>query len=216
MIKAALFDLDGVVVDTEGQYTTFWGDTFRRYYPDEPGLEHRIKGMTLVQIYSRYFDGREDIQQAITQGLDDFERKMDYPYIPGVVDFLRQLRAHGVATAVVTSSNVPKMTNVYRCHPEFQSYFNAILTSEDFERSKPDPDCYLKAAQRVGAMPGECMGFEDSINGLRSVSAAKMHVVALATTNPKETLRQWSDTIIDDFRKLSLQRLSERWGTLPR
>ena len=47
----ALFDLDGVVFDTEPQYTIFWGSQFKKYYPQEPGLEHKVKGMTLVQIY---------------------------------------------------------------------------------------------------------------------------------------------------------------------
>ena len=54
MIKAALFDLDGVVVDSESQYTKFWGSQFQLYYPQEKGLEHRIKGMTLVEIFSSY------------------------------------------------------------------------------------------------------------------------------------------------------------------
>jgi beta-phosphoglucomutase-like phosphatase (HAD superfamily) len=59
MIKAALFDLDGVVFDTEPQYSRFWGSQFQLYYPDMPGMEQRIKGMTLVQIYDQYFCRQE-------------------------------------------------------------------------------------------------------------------------------------------------------------
>ena len=55
--KAALFDLDGVVFDTEPQYSVFWGGECRRYHPEEPGLEHKIKGQTLVQIFDKHFSG---------------------------------------------------------------------------------------------------------------------------------------------------------------
>jgi HAD superfamily hydrolase (TIGR01509 family) len=89
---------------------------------------------------------------------------MDYLYVDGLEPFVKDLRLQGVKTAVVTSSNRPKMESVYRQHPEFKSLFDAILTSEDFERSKPDPDCYLKAAERFGVNPEDCVVFEDSFN----------------------------------------------------
>ena len=197
--KAALFDLDGVVFDTETQYTKFWGEVGKNYFPDEPDFAHKIKGSTLVQIYDRYFKGETEKQQAITKGLDDFERSMDYEYIPGFHDFILKLRELGVKTAVVTSSNIAKMENVYRSHPDFKSLFDAILTSEDFDKSKPDPDCYLKAAQRFGFQSDECVGFEDSINGLKAVKAAKMMCVGLATTNPKEVVAQYADIVIDNY-----------------
>ena len=102
-------------------------------------------------------------------------------------ELIRDLHNHGVKTAVVTSSNMPKMESVYRYQPAFKSLFDAILTSEDFERSKPDPDCYLKAAERLGVKKDECIVFEDSFNGLRSGRAAGMKVVGLATTNSAES-----------------------------
>lgn len=147
-MKAALFDLDGVVFNTEPQYTVFWGAQCREFHPEHPGLEHEIKGQTLVQIYDAWFSGDLQKQQAlITERLNRFEQEMDYEYVAGFEEFVRKLRQRGVKTAVVTSSNRVKMEAVYRHHPEFKSLFDAILTSEDFERSKPDPDCYLKAAQ---------------------------------------------------------------------
>ena len=146
IFKAALFDLDGVVFDTEPQYTVFWGGICREYHPEHPGLEHEIKGQTLTQIYDRWFAGPLLAEQAsITDRLNDYERQMNYDYISGFEDLISMLHSHQVKTAVVTSSNIPKMESVYRHQPGFMSLFDAILTSEDFERSKPDPDCYLKA-----------------------------------------------------------------------
>ena len=79
--------------------------------------------------------------------------------------------------------------------------FDAILTSEDFERSKPDPDCYLKAAQRLGVEVGDCVVFEDSFNGLKSGRAAGMYVVGLSTTNPAEAIRPYCDEVIANYVK---------------
>ena len=209
MLKAALFDLDGVVFDTEPHYTVFWSQQCREFRPDIPGLENMIKGQTLVQIYNKYFDELKDEQKLITQRLNDFEQQMHFEYISGLREFLELLREEGVKTAVVTSSNQPKMESVYRQRPEFKSLFDAILTSEDFEHSKPHPDCYLKAAQRFGADKSECVVFEDSINGLKSGRAANMCVIGLATTNPAETIRPLSDAVISNYDGLTMKKVTD-------
>ena len=208
-LKAALFDLDGVVFDTEPQYTIFWGMICRQYHPEHPGLEHEIKGSTLTQIYDRWFSGElEAEREDITRRLDDYEQSMSYEFIEGFLNLIADLHSHGVKTAVVTSSNIPKMQSVYRHQPVFQSLFDEILTSEDFEYSKPHPDCYLKAAQRFDAEPEECIVFEDSFNGLRSGKAAGMTVVGLSTTNPTDAIAPLSDLQIADYREMSYERLN--------
>ncbi len=132
-MKAALFDLDGVVFDTEPQYSIFWGAQCREFHPERPGLEHEIKGQTLVQIYNAWFSGPLKEKQAIiTERLNQFEQQMDYSYVNGFENYITSLRQKGVKTAVVTSSNLPKMQAVYQHHPEFKELFDAILTSEDF------------------------------------------------------------------------------------
>lgn len=200
-IAAALFDLDGVVFNTEPQYTKFWGSQCRLYHPEHPGLEFEIKGQTLTQIYDRWFSGPLAAEQpVITQRLDDFERQMSYDYVEGFLTFVNNLRQHGVKTAVVTSSNQPKMQSVYAARPEFCGLFDAILTSEDFSYSKPHPDCYLKAALRLHAPASECVVFEDSFNGLKSGRASQMKVVGLATTNSQQAIALLSDIQIPDYR----------------
>ena len=204
-MKAALFDLDGVVFDTEPQYSIFWGAQCREFHPEHPGLEHEIKGQTLVQIYDAWFSGPlADKQALITERLNQYEQQMSYDYIAGFEQYIRAIREAGVKTAVVTSSNQVKMQAVYSSHPEFRSLFDAIMTSEDFERSKPDPDCYLKSAQRLGVDIAECVVFEDSFNGLKSGRAAGMFVVGLATTNPSEAIRPLCDIVIKDYHGFKL------------
>lgn len=198
--KAVLFDLDGVVFDTEPQYTVFWGAQCREFHPEHPGLEHEIKGQTLDQIYDAWFNGPLKEKQAlITERLNAYEASMEYSYIDGFEMFITHLRKQGVKTAVVTSSNKLKMESVYRQHPEFKTLFDAILTSEDFEYSKPHPDCYLKAAARFCAKPEECVVYEDSFNGLKAGRAAGMKVVGLATTNKAEDIRPLCDEVMMNY-----------------
>ena len=82
IFKAALFDLDGTLFDTEPQYTIFWGRTARRYRPDVPNLEYAIKGTTLTQIFANYFPDPQ-VQAEITEALNDWEGTMRYEFVPG-------------------------------------------------------------------------------------------------------------------------------------
>ena len=205
-LKAALFDFDGTLVDTEGQYTQFWGRMARTYRPDIPQLEFLIKGTTLTQIFDRYFPDPA-WQAEITKGLNDWEAQMDYRPVAGAEAFVADLKQHGVKCAIVTSSNQKKMESVRNQRPEFLAMFDRILTSEDFERSKPDPDCYLKAAQQFNADISECVVFEDAFNGLEAGMASGIFTVGLTTNNPAEAIRDLCHAIIADFTEINYEKL---------
>jgi HAD superfamily hydrolase (TIGR01509 family) len=197
--KCALFDLDGVVFDTEPQYSIFWQKECQYYHPEQPGLEQRIKGMVLTEIFNTFFKDVEDEWGDIVERLNSWESSMDYEYVAGFEDFINQLKQHGVKTAVVTSSNREKMKSVYRQHPQFKEMFDVILTAEDFDKSKPDPDCYLKGMARFGCKPDETVVFEDSVNGLKSGKASGALLVGLCTTNPEEIIKKYTNLIIYNY-----------------
>jgi len=196
--KAALFDLDGTLMDTEGQYTIFWGNTARKYRPDIPGLEFKIKGMTLVQIFATYFTDPKD-QEEITRGLDEWEANMHYEFLPGALDFIRDIKAHGVRCAIVTSSNMPKMNSVSKKVPDFNLLFDRILTAEDFSASKPAPDCYLLGAKVFGCNNDECVVFEDAYNGLMSGMSSGIYTIGITTTFNREEIQDKCHYAIDNF-----------------
>ena len=206
-IRAALFDLDGVILDTESQYTAFYGIIGSEFRPDVPDFALKIKGQALHQIYKTWFDGDISLQNEITRRLDLFETQMDYRYVKGFERFIHILRDAGIRTAIVTSSNDKKMANAYKAHPELHECFDRVLTADDYKASKPEPDCYLKGAACLGADPSKCVVFEDSINGLRAGRAAGCFVVGLTTTNPAEIVKQYADLLAKDFEELSLERL---------
>lgn len=204
---AALFDFDGVVMDTETQYSLFWNKIGKQYFPQIEEFGRIIKGQTLVNIYAKYFAGMEKEQQDITARLNQFEKDMAYEYILGVVDFMKDLRAHGVKMAIVTSSNDLKMANVYKAHPELKELVDRILTAEMFTRSKPAPDCFLLGAEVFGTVPQNCVVFEDSFHGLEAGNAAGMAVVGLCTTNPKEAIADKCKLVIPDFTAFSFEKM---------
>ena len=201
-----LFDFDGVIADTESQYTGFWNKIGQKYL----GLEefgHTIKGQTLIQIFGKYFDGMLREQEEIVPLLNEFESNMSYEYIPGAHRFMQELKAAGIRSAIVTSSNDAKMANVYKAHPELTDIVDMVLTSEDFSRSKPDPECFLKGMELLGGTPEETVVFEDSFHGIAAGRAAGAKVVGLATTNKREAIAPLCDMVIDDFTYLSLSDL---------
>ena len=199
-----LFDFDGVIADTETQYTEFWNRIGREYLGQEE-FGHTIKGQTLVQIFGKYFEGMDREQEEIVPQLNEFEANMSYDYIPGAQAFMKELKAAGIPMAIVTSSNDIKMSNAYKAHPELLDLVDKVLTSEHFSKSKPDPECFLKGMEFLGGTPEETVVFEDSFHGIAAGRAAGAKVIGLATTNKREAIAPLCDMVIDDFCGLTVQ-----------
>ena len=204
---AALFDFDGVVVDTEPQYTLFWDEKGKKYHPEIPNFGHHIKGQTLIQIYKQFFREPEGLQDEITRQLLDYELTMHFEYIDGVVDFMKELRKKGVKLAIVTSSNDAKMANAYREHPELKTMVDFIVTADRVTHSKPHPECFLHGAEMLGVERDNCIVFEDSFHGIEAGNRAGMKVIGLATTNSAEAIADKCALVIPDFTDLSVEKM---------
>ena len=207
-LSAVLFDFDGTLVDTEEQYTLFWAQMGRRYVPEQKNFAFDIKGGTLQSMYEKYLRHlpAEALHDIETQRVR-MEQGMTFPLVPGVMEFLHDLRRHSVKMAVVTSSDQSKMQNAWRAIPELMQLMDAVLTAEDFERSKPDPDPYLRAAARLGVPTAEAVVFEDALNGLRAGMASGMMTVGLTTGNPRQAVAKLSHHVIDNYLNLDFETL---------
>lgn len=200
-----LFDFDGVIADTENHYTSFW----ENMGTENLGIEdfgNVIKGQTLTQIFDKYFPDERD-RRRIDSVLEEFEHNMPYDYIAGAENFLKALKAAGIPAAIVTSSNDRKMEQVHRARPELRTLVDHILTSEDFTKSKPDPECFLKGMEMLGGTPENTVVFEDSFHGLQAGRGSGAFVIGLATTNPREAIEPLCDMAIDDFTEMTPERL---------
>lgn len=202
---AALFDLDGVIIDSEKLYTKFWGRIEEIYPTGIPNFPVAIKGSTLPEILVLY--PTEEIRKDVTRRLNEFQDTMVFPLLPGAIEFLDNLKSEGIPRALVTSSDARKMDCLFRQLPQLRDKFDVIIDASKVTKSKPDPQGYLIAAEALGAKPEECVVFEDSLNGLKAGRASEAKVVALATTYPAEALKGMGDLIINDWSEMDFNKL---------
>lgn len=202
---AALFDLDGVLIDSEGTYTQFWAEMERIYPTGIPDYPQVIKGTNLQKILSNY--PSQAVRDDIVRRIDEFEAEMDYPMFDGAERLLAQLRKHRIPSAIVTSSSQEKMDSLFIKVPCLREMVNEIVTGSDVTRSKPDPEGYLLAARKLSVDPADCVVFEDSLQGLEAGRRSGATVVGIATTNPRSALVGRADIIVDSIADVSIDLL---------
>lgn len=202
-----LFDLDGTLLNTDIHYTPIWSRIGEEYL----GLKdfgNTIKGVSLDGIFCKYFKDNQKAQAEIRARVQKFEREeLPFEPIKGAREFLSAVKKAGYPSAIVTSSDKVKMAITHERCPWLQGLVDIILTGEDFERAKPDPDCFLKGMKALGGIPENTIVFEDSIHGLAAGRASGAKVVGLATSYPKEFLSDKCHMAIDDFRDLGIEDL---------
>ena len=198
MTKGVLFDLDGVVVDSESIYTQFWSDIDKLYPTGVENFAIAIKGNTLQRILADYFPDN-DVKQDILERIKDFEINMRYKPFAEAIRFINELKRNQFRIAIVTSSSQKKMDNLYTQNPGFREMFDAVVTGDMVSHSKPDPEPYLLGAEAIGVMPESCYVFEDSISGIESGIRAGATVIGLATTLPYDKIDGKAHLTINDF-----------------
>lgn len=192
-----LFDLDGVIIDSETKYSVFWDNMEAKYPSGVPSFTAKIKGTNLKSIMSHYKD--EAKKQAILSELSSFEKTMVYDIFPDAQRLLDELKANHIPCVIVTSSGQSKMDRLFAQHPTLKNYFHGIVTGEMVTHSKPHPECFIKGAELIGVLATDCVVFEDSIYGVNAGIASGAKVVALTTTFPEDIKNTKADKIMDSF-----------------
>ena len=200
-----LWDLDGVLLDSEGKYSIFWARMDEEHPTGIDNFASYIKGFHLNRIMS-YFES-EEVRQRILDELLAFERDMVYEFFPGAIELVKQLRAAGIPMAIVTSSDRKKMQSLYSQHPEFPTLFDHIITGDMVTKAKPDPDCYLMGAKLLGIDIKNCIVVEDSRNGLIAGRESGARVIGIATTLSREAVNELSDMTLDSIGQLSVEQM---------
>lgn len=205
----ALFDLDGVLIDSEKCYTRFWEEIEKMYPTGIPNYPYAIKGMNLETIIKNY--DSQAVRDDIVSRLMKFQNEIVYePYDPEF-RFLRELKEAGVPRALVTSSDNRKMEALFGQLPQLKELFDYVIDGSMVERSKPDPQGYNIAAAHIGVEPEYCCVFEDSIQGLKAGRAAGGKLVGVATTYARDVVGPMCDMVIDSIAQMSLDRFLNLW-----
>jgi len=184
-IKALVFDFDGLIVDTEVPIFRAWQRIYREHGQDLPLQQW----LTIIGTASGPFDPVIDLAKKTGAKLDEQELKaLEVLYyqeatalqqlLPGVIDYLVAARQLGLKTAVASSST-RKWVMDHLNRFGIGGRFGAIICREDVKRTKPDPDLYLTALERLGVQPAEAIAFEDSSNGIHAAKAAGLLCVVV-------------------------------------
>ena len=183
MITAVVFDLDGVIIDSE----EVWEEVRRGYAAEYgrqflPDTQDRMMGMSTPE-WSRHLAEEVGVPRTPEQVASDVLSRMaaryrsDLPLVPGAVAAVRRLGER--FTLALASSSARVLIDQVLATAELTDAFAVTLSTEEVPRGKPAPDVYLAATEKLGRSPADCAAIEDSSNGLRSAGAAGLAVIAV-------------------------------------
>ncbi len=210
MIKAVIFDMDGVIVDSEPIHIEAEKQTLLKYGVKITTEELRTYTGTTAEfefndIIRKYklnttaktlFDEKEVIMFKLLEERTEPTK--------GVIDLIKNLKQQGFKLGIATSGH-RKLAQYYLNRLGIESFFDTVVCAEDITRSKPDPEIFLKAAERLGVEPAQCVVVEDAKLGVEAATRAGMKCVGYRNPNSGNQDLSKADWVVSDFTKLDLQ-----------
>ncbi len=205
----AIFDWDGVLVDSSAHHERSWerlaAETGYRLPPDHFHRGFGMKNEQIIPELLRWTRDPAEIRRLSLRKEELFResvRRAGIAPLPGVREWLERLDRARIPRIIASSTHRENIETILRLTD--MDGFRGIVAAEDVERGKPAPDVFLLAAARLGLAPTQCVVFEDSPAGLAAARAAGMRVVAVTTTHPAETLKD-ADLIVPRLDALSVE-----------
>ena len=212
MLKAVLFDMDGVLVDTEPEYVKAELRFAKQFgIPLSKREQLRYRGVNPVEMWaelvSKYGCAADpaELTRLEFAHMDAYYHEGALRPIRASVGLLKRCAKSGLKVAVATSSSAANATDVVR-RLDLGQYVQAICVKEAAGRSKPAPDIFLLAAKLLGAAPAECVVIEDADKGIEAAKAAGMKAVGLMTPSSGQAL-SGADMVVRSLRGVSVERL---------
>lgn len=193
-----LFDLDGVIIDSEKEYSEIWRQINKEYPTGIDNFEEKIKGTTLHNILNEHYPDPE-VQAKVKNLLYELESRMKYEFKEGSEELLHEINNREYPLALVTSSDRVKMKHLDDELPGLIDFFDQVITGDMVKCSKPDPEGYLLAAEILKVKPEKCVVFEDSLQGVKAGKNAGAFVVGIAGTLKGFVLQPFVDKVIDSL-----------------
>ncbi len=210
MIKAVIFDLDGVIVDTE----PFWYETYKKVseefgfkYSDElhkltPGRANAVKNLVEALGIPEKYDEFLNRARAVYRDLFMNKAKLT----SGAVELLRKLSG-SYKLGLATSAYRPRLDYNLEKFPEPKKYFDVFVSGEQVEKSKPAPDIFLLTAKKLGVRPRECLVIEDAESGVAAAKAAGMKVIGFKPPHVFPQDLSKADAVVTSLSEIDLSTL---------
>ena len=214
MKQCVIFDMDGVICHTNPHHVKAFEAFFDNYkvpYSEEEFEEHmygKHNGYIMSHFFKRSVVGDElrkleDEKESIFREI--YKDKVET--IPNYLKFLNQLKSRNFKTAVATSAPRANLDLIIKAL-KIEDEMDSMMSSEDVKHHKPDPEVYLKSAERVGVAPSHCIVFEDSFSGVSAALNAGMKVVGVLSTHTKEQLPP-CNFYINDYSEINVEKVLE-------
>jgi len=203
----ALFDWDGVVIDSSAQHEESWEMLAAEIGKPLPA-DHFVRGFgmknqVIIPTILRWTEDPDEIHRYSLrkeQLYREIIRERGIQPLPGVTALLELLADHNVPCAVASSTHRENIEVIFDAIG-VRRYFQAVVTAEDVSHGKPDPEVFLKSAAHIGRSPGNCVVFEDALVGIEAGRAAGAKVIAVATTNALTALED-ADVAVESLERI--------------
>ena len=213
MIKAVIFDMDGVIINNTPYHVRAW-EVFAEQYNLELLMEkfkQELLGISTESILKQLF-GQDLSQEKIAKYTSEKDSiyfeiyKENISAAEGLLEFIDLLKEKNITMGVATSETKEIAHSILQ-KVGVKQYFKVIVTGDDVENLKPNSEPYLTAAEGVGETPADCMAIEDTPSGIQSAKGAGMKVIGITTTYPSEKLSE-ADVVVKDFTELTLEKIN--------
>jgi HAD superfamily hydrolase (TIGR01509 family) len=210
MKKLIIFDMDGVLLDSEKLYMDMNQSFFKTLGAEISITEHqKFIGISATKMWT-HIKEKFNLPQSVDE-LKEFEKELKYSKLKdanlvpsvGVVEFLTFLKGNN-HTIAIASSSLKKNIDLILQKLDIQKYFDFIISGEQVEKGKPEPDIFLKVAEHYERKPKDCIVIEDSTNGVLAAKAANMYCIGYSNPNSGNQDLSKSDIIIDSFKDQQL------------
>ena len=214
MLQTVIFDMDGVIVDTEPVHNYAYYQHFK-----ELGIEVSAEmfatftGNSTKNVFQKikeHFGVTEDIPTLVEKKRslfnDAFDTKTDLFLLEGVEDLIKQLHQNGIQLILASSSSKVTINRVFNRF-KLDTYFSHIVSGEDFPQSKPNPDIFLEAVRLSKSNKENCIVIEDSTNGIKAAHAAGVFCVGYRSVNSKKQDYSLANLVIDSFEELDYKNI---------
>jgi HAD superfamily hydrolase (TIGR01509 family) len=216
MIRALVFDFDGLILETELPLFQSWQELFSKYGLEFP-LEKWLRNIgTSDEPFKAYKELERNLGPLIDLS-DDYKHRRERELeligyrepLPGVVDYLQDAKKNGIKIGLASSSSC-EWVEGHLSRLGILQYFDIVQAKDDVERTKPDPALFRTAVERLGVQPEEAIAFEDSPNGILAARRAGLFCVAVPSTLTKQSDTSLADIVLGSFEDLSLRELIEK------